>query len=530
MKRSPLTTPAERDYIEVLANAHNLQAGYESIDDCSPGSRTTIINDLLTSLRDTSTNQPKILWLQGSPGSGKSAIAATVCRLLDETGHLAGSIFASRLSERARNPCSIFAALASELTRFPLIGDMIWEAIKKNPHIRESSAPTQFSELIVRPLSAIDSLHHPFAIVLDGLDELTEPQVVLTAITAVQHSLPSFLKIFFTSRPEESIRTEMDAMGAVVDHLTLDHDRTMEDIGAFISQRTKAIAHRYIFYPVDWPGDIARRALVHASDGSFVWASTAMMFIEDENVKDPQSQLQFILELDASTHDHSSDIGSLYALVMMRALSSEQTVASTRKVLGAVITVQCPTTAEVLSNLLGFPRGVMSITNIVRRLKPVLFITETRSIHVRHRSLAEFLTNPNGCIDKNLLVNATQQHNFLTVSCFREMEASLRANICWLNPLLLLSEVGILQDKISINVPKRLAYAVYSWARHISCAAPDRHLLSLLRKFFAQHFPMWLEVLSVLGYIKSCGQQSLIIVEDWIKVCAMKFRQLSSPS
>jgi hypothetical protein len=62
-------------YVELLAITHDLKAGREPIEGYLAGTRTRIINDILISLRNSST-QTKILLLKAAPGTGKSYCGA----------------------------------------------------------------------------------------------------------------------------------------------------------------------------------------------------------------------------------------------------------------------------------------------------------------------------------------------------------------------------------------------------------------------------------------------------------------------
>jgi hypothetical protein len=327
-------------------------------------------------------------------------------------------------------------------------------------------AKAQFSDLIVRPIAAADFLDHPIVLVLDGLDEFPDFQAIISAIAAEKDNLPSFLKILITSRMEESIQTRMDAMGAVVSRLVLDNDRNLEDIVILIG---------------------------------------------------------------------------LYTLVFQRALLTHVHIAAACGVIVTIVAAQTPMTLHALNTLFGLraassqvtiqkhvqrlAEALVTIKELVQRLRPVLFATDEGLILVHHRSFIDVLLEPNRCVPRgyelprDFLVTTTQQHHFLAVFCLREMDTSLTVNKCRLDPSLLLSEVDKLQNCISENIPETLVYACRFWARHVSQAALDDDLLSLVRAFYSKNFLLWLEVLSISGYIYDGARHVLMMVGHWVKVC-----------
>jgi hypothetical protein len=483
------------------------------MEGCLAGTRTKIIDDILLSLHDTSSESSKIIWLEAPPGAGKSAIAATVCRLLDESGHLGGTFFASSLIGTLRKPQNVFGAIASELTGVYPLGDAVWNTITRISDLWESSIRDQFRELLVRPLAA-DPLGVPLVLVLDGLDELTEPRAVLEAIHAEITNLPSSVKFFITSRPEQSIQAGMNTMGRMVTQLHLDQDSGIEDIRAFISRRLEP----------GWPGRTACEALAHKSAGSFMWASTAVKLLEDDTGV-PNSQLQSLLELDAHVSYFSPDLDKIYAMVLTLAFFTESAVAVVRKAVGALTAVEVPLSAITRDVLFG-PRSESYDVMLLDDIRPfgkALSISETESMDAARRRCLDFLSDPHLSPGETFLADVTHQHHLLADSCLRVMDALLTVNICRLSPSLLLSEVEDLQTCVAKHIPKTLRYACLFWACHLSYTPPNNDIRSLVHEFYLKNFPMWLEVMSLLGYIKNSGRYSLVMVHSWLQVCRYSF-------
>ena len=59
-----------------------------------PGTRVGVLSELVSWSVDP--DAPRVFWLSGMAGTGKSAIAWSVCEFLESTGHLGGSFFCLR--------------------------------------------------------------------------------------------------------------------------------------------------------------------------------------------------------------------------------------------------------------------------------------------------------------------------------------------------------------------------------------------------------------------------------------------------
>ena len=70
---------------------------------CLPGTRMTVLTDLITWAKGSSEGGKRLFWLHGVAGCGKSAVAASIFSLL--MGEVrAGAFFCSRDEAEGRNP------------------------------------------------------------------------------------------------------------------------------------------------------------------------------------------------------------------------------------------------------------------------------------------------------------------------------------------------------------------------------------------------------------------------------------------
>jgi len=160
--------------------------------------------------------------------------------------------------------------------------------------------------------------------------------------------LPSAFKIFISSRPEKDIRVTLMSMVPYVGH-DLSSGISRESVNSDISKCVQVWGKRLKqHYPDkccsgDWPGPLERGALIDRSGGLFIWASTAMKFIEDDEVANPNQQLKILLEYTSSLpppESPSALLDHLYSTVLDRAFTAKvapDTLEEFRRVVSTVL-------------------------------------------------------------------------------------------------------------------------------------------------------------------------------------------------
>jgi hypothetical protein len=467
------------------------------------------------------------MWLHGLAGTGKSTLAATVAQSLEESRHLGASFFSRSDAERS-DPQAVFGTIASQLAaRFP---SLLWKYLKSfemSPWSPTRLLISFFQKLIYGPLkTAAKDLASPVIVLLDALDECTLPSAILAPIQADIMGPPSKFRLLITSRPEQVIRKYMEDMGSAVSRYGLNHDLSVDhDIGAFLKDRLSAVArdHRLDH---DWPGDIRRQSLVQKAGGPFIWASTAVRIIGDEDVEDPESQLLSLLDskIDASSSFTWRNLDTLYLQVLHQAFShgAQQTRYSLfRAVVGAIVTIKNPLTASALCVLLGLnPKPETSghyVRRTLRRLQSVLIVPNEEPLQIIHPSFVDFMTDTRRCVDINFTIDSSHQHHSLAMHCLQRMISGLIPNICNLNPSLLNSEISDLADRISRSIPEALQYSCRFWADHLIAVHPTPDIFVLLRAFYFDRILCWIEVMSLLGALQDVSRITRD-VEAWVLV------------
>jgi Cdc6-like AAA superfamily ATPase len=82
---------------------------------CDADTRTAILADIDLWIHDFSEGSQSFLWLTGDPGSGKSAITASVARECKNAGTLWAQFFINRNNADTTDPRSYFPSIARQL-------------------------------------------------------------------------------------------------------------------------------------------------------------------------------------------------------------------------------------------------------------------------------------------------------------------------------------------------------------------------------------------------------------------------------
>ena len=172
---------------------------------CTAKTREKILAGLVAWAADT--EDRSVYWLSGKPGTGKTTIAFTFCRILDNLQILGASFFCSHNDTDSSNAKLIFPTLAYGLARHSTAASNVLLNVLEKDHIVEHmSMRDQFLNLIVTPTKAasesVSTPPRPLIIVIDGLDECADqndvsdvlaiiPRVFSNPITKVLHHQPS---------------------------------------------------------------------------------------------------------------------------------------------------------------------------------------------------------------------------------------------------------------------------------------------------------------------------------------------------
>ncbi|CDO72564.1 hypothetical protein BN946_scf184983.g47 [Trametes cinnabarina] len=405
-------------------------------------------------------------------------------------------------AELGRDPSGVAGALrtiAYQLAcRYPAFCDALTKVIEADPDIRVSLPSQQLKELIVEPLKfakAQQDFPSRIAVVIDALDECTDQEAVSTILKSLSLHISELtpLKFVITSRPEENITRGfiLDTLRANTQQLSLakvPRPVAQRDISIFLKRRLTDIRERYSLGP-DWPPESQSNGLLGLADGLFIYAATAILFVRDDKVRDPDGQLLRLLEAGRSatvTEGEGSTpalrmLDTLYKQVLDRATEKldESARARLKVVLGMATLAEERLSPTSIDALLRLPSG--EVRRILPALNAVVHMPavgdEHTPIRIIHLSFPNFLMDPSRCTSPEFLVNPPIHHTYIAMRCLQTLQ-SLEHNICGIaseHSHLFNVDIPGLPDRIAQHLPRRFntpastgcsTYAVLNWAKN----------------------------------------------------------------
>ncbi|OCH83685.1 hypothetical protein OBBRIDRAFT_712451, partial [Obba rivulosa] len=357
---------------------------------CLGGTR----EDILSKIREWTTNfdAPNIMWIRAYPGAGKSTIAFTIAAELERL-HRMGTIFAFD-RKSGTNPSVLWRHFAFCLaSEYPNCRDHIVATLKVNLSIFANATATEiFHKFVADPLQQWDSTsaniphdRHP-VLIIDALDECgglggssaPDRKDVLSHIAEWTKLSPHF-KLIITSRLEDDIGHTFSTSP----HQSLDigtgdavSSESSQDIQQYIEYRFDEIVKANPGLPSNWPGKDVVDSLTSRASGIFIWAATALNYVEDFPGDDRLDDIR------GGTLP-SGDVHALYRQVLTKSSSKwrRQEHANFVELVGAVVT------AAELGCLLDMKKT--ALVNICNMLRPVLANGDT--FRFAHQSFVDFL-------------------------------------------------------------------------------------------------------------------------------------------
>lgn len=492
--------------------------------ECLRGTRADILNFIVNWVSDP-THTQNILWLHGLAGSGKSTIATTIANRLRECSQLGAFLFFDRDVAERSDPALVIRTLAYQLGSFHRpIGELVSAAIENTPTILLSPIQFQFERLLVTPLDNISPPATPHIVfVLDALDECStaEGREALVDVLAENFPrLPSIFRTIVTSRADSDILYAFESQPHIYSlELDLTSTVTSHDISSYFRHHMSLIRKKKRYLGVDWPGEDNIHNLTKLASGLFVWASTALKFIDGH---DPRKRLNIILQ-GTTTSGAESALDSLYrtALESVGLWDDEDFVEDFRAVVGMVLVLRNPLSSVAIDLLQGTSADRPSLSTFAQL---GCLVSSTPTIRIIHPSFADFLSTQSRCGREKWFFRKAPHNSTLAVHCLHHLDNVLRQNIC---------NMTLSVDLQNETLPEEVAYACTFWIEHI-CLIEDgfRSIAERLYIFLNRHLLHWFEAMSILSRARDVIA-SLNNLSFWIRVssssfCSIPISQLKS--
>lgn len=368
---------------------------------CHPQTRQTILAQIVTWIEERTqpgAGNKSILWLYGPAGAGKSVIAQTIAERFSERALIiVASFFFSQGNEHRGTIKYFVATIAYQMTiSIPEMRNYIGKVIAHDPGIFRLSPDVQIKRLILEPFHSFISQmrphtfpQHRYLVIIDGLDECDgdeNQKLILLHIADLIHQLNLPFKFLITSRPEPQIANPFRNDSRLSDITTeFELPPSDEDIRTFLIESFQGIVNKHsIFFSKPWPRETEIDEFVKRSSGYFIYASTIIKFVDNEDMYPPKS-LELVL---SSASNPFPVLDALYTQILSTVPRYH------RPDLMSILEIYISSGYKLRSTdfecLLQLQAGSVHI--ILRRLHSLFGVTDDW-IHAHHASFIDYLEN-----------------------------------------------------------------------------------------------------------------------------------------
>ena len=475
---------------------------------CMGGTRTTILQEIENEIENV--NAPNVIWIRGSPGVGKSALAASIANwLMDRKRHVIQ--FRFDRTQSSVTTIALWRTVACDLARlFPSLRQHLAQGDQGH---NSSDIDRLFKLLIEVPLSALDDAirrERLPVIVIDALDECgglrhdasgkEDFQSLLHTLkrwTQVDH-LKRF-KLVITSRPEDRISRTFPKTISI--HIAIPSgsdvelgDSASQDIHVFLKSRLESMGME---------GALIRKALdylVPRAAGIFIWATTTANFLES----DPESRFAMLEKGDGKG---LKGLYSLYSTIVKASFGHDlekEEIGAITSVIGAMIFAKKPLDDNVLITLpqVKIPDSNVNRLGLIR--KGLASVIDSGPIlHFHHRSFEDFLLSEFFLRELpgfSAVQDRGQHERQLAMLCLKTLVSSkLHFNMCNLESSII-KNVDI-QSTVKSVIPPLISYSSFFWADHVIQTLSDEKMMEAVKFVMYEKLLFWLEVMSLTGNV-----------------------------
>ncbi|KAH9480078.1 hypothetical protein JR316_0006675 [Psilocybe cubensis] len=508
---------------------------------CTPGTRVGILGHIVAWAKDISETSPKVFWLFGHVGSGKTTIAYSIARRFefagdsDDTIVLGANFFASRQFDETRLSKYIVPTIVYHLA---LKCKPFAEALYHSGRLEviNHNIATQLDALLFGPWKKCESARRAdtsipqhYLIVIDALDEIersggSQFLLILFDILNRYHQNDLYgLKFFLTSRTNKEIVDHVNSLlRKEIYHL---QDVKEEDAREDISKYLRSCLPHFVGRP-------ELDALQEHAAGLFIYAATFVKLLEHRKPAEQKRVLNNLLsnqkarQSQSSLQDSQMLLNRLYYDILIDAFGSHSGDERMDR-LSILYTFLCakePLTIAAAADIL-FEVDVEEedpefsylpvAKDVVERLHSVIYVKDDRVLFY-HKSFPDFMMDK--ARSRDFWLDLPNHHRRLTNDCFRLMENMLRFNIANIPTSFYFDEeVGTIKAEIERNIPPSLRYACRHWDHHLCSTVPitsSEPLNQTLSCFLKLKALFWIEAMNLLGFRGHCYPM-LQAARDW---------------
>ncbi|GJJ11143.1 hypothetical protein Clacol_005374 [Clathrus columnatus] len=481
-------------------------AGLNTGKQCLLGTRREVLDEISGWINDGNESCPKLFWLAGQAGVGKSAIAHSIAVRFKSIGRL-GSFFCFDCNySLEQRQDKIFSTIARDLADLdPRIKHELTKVIRDDTSLRTTKdLHLQWKNFIFEPLHIIsEASTGPILIIVDALDECGNPssrQDLLKVLETEITYLPVNVRFLITSRPENDIMLTFNKLKLHIRTKMMDtipESESERDISTYL----KANLHSHSF------GDEQLMQLVKLSQGLFQWAYLASQFLSGLGNSAGLTVTERYEDIISTQHIRSINgpFDAMYTQILSSLFDADDSRVMTRFrfVIGSIIASSEPLSLNTLVALCD-DRVLSSkmegdIKVVIQYMGSLLSGIDSLSSPIRplHLSFREYLLDANR--SHRFSIDPSPRHHDFALGCIRAMMEELRFNICNIpdshKPN---SGYQDLPELVSSSISIPLSYSCRFWALHVSSTGFDSSLARKAEEFLYHGFFLWLEVLSLV--------------------------------
>ena len=491
-------------------------------EECTAGTRVEILEDITNWANDSSSGSPRVFWLTGQAGSGKTTIAYTIAKRFEKDGTtdqftvLGGNFLCSRQFEETRERTRVVPTIAYQLARkCQSYADALHVADKFDAVNHDIS--TQLRCLLVGPWQQSGAMHGrelpPYLIIIDALDEIEGDgglvflQDLFTVIN--EYDLRGF-KFLVTSRSDPEViillQSFTSSASCWLQHVPIEEAEL--DIGTYLRIKLpKLSSHPDL-------AELGRRA-----GGLFIYAATAVKYLTPYRSITIRHQAEMLSDLLSNSHDPASAsdatflIDELYRQIMRDTFSKYKGKYLTRQ-LRILYTFLCTAERTSTSTVAALiEEDDDAARAIVEDLHAVLY-TQDDCVFWYHTSFPDFIfdsARSNFHVGENRFefwCHEAAHHNLLGESCFHIMETGLRFNMGNITSSFLFDSDNAvtLCEEVNKNINAVLRYSCHHWTHHLPSpqSVDTKNLCDCISKFLQIQVLFWIEAMNLLKLHNQC--------------------------
>ena len=476
---------------------------------CMEGTRRSIIQEIENEIQNVDGHN--VIWIRGSPGVGKSALAASIAaRLQEQDRHVILFRF-----DRTQSPTittdALWRVVALGFARlYPSVRQHILNIVQNDKMPDPSNIDGRFKCLIEMPLLTLNDVPHGGlpVIVIDALDECgglrhnaSEKEDYMGLLRMLKRWIQidhlRRFKLVITSRHDEYIQRMFPESMSI--HIAIPSgsdiklgDSTSQDIQTFLKTRLKSMGMEdaLITKALDY--------LVPRAAGIFTWATTVANFLEF----DPEGRFAM---LEKGDEKGLENLYSLYSIIIKASFGHgliKEEIGAVTSIMGAMIFAKKPLDDDALI-MLPHVRIPGSHANRLGPIRKglVSVIDSGPILHFHHRSFEDFLLST-FFLQELSEFSAVQDRGYhehqLAVLCLKTLVSpSLHFNMANLNS----SSIKNVDIDVKSTVSPLISYSSLFWVDHVTQTPSDEMMMKAVQFVMYEKLLFWLEVMSLTGNV-----------------------------